>query len=103
MVWIKPKTYKNPVFPYQRFVDQDAPTPVRHQVVIFGSGPAGLTAALDLAGRNIPSVILTQNRTVSVGNRAICFAKKTLETMNRVELGDKMRPHGLVIWGQRRQ
>lgn len=97
MNWIKPKTHNNPVFPYQRSVDQDAPRPVRHKVVIIGSGPAGLTAALDLAGRNIPSVILTKSRTVSVGSRAICFAKKTLEAMNRLNLGDKMLEKG-VVW-----
>ncbi|MEM7373668.1 MAG: FAD-dependent monooxygenase [Bacteroidota bacterium] len=97
MNWVLPKTYSNPLFPYQRSLDQDAPSPVRHPVVIIGAGPTGLTAALDLASRGIRTVLITKENTVVVGSRAICFSKKTLEVMNRLQVVDKMLEKG-VVW-----
>ncbi len=97
MAWVKPKTYTNPIFHYKRSADQDAKIPNRHQVVIVGGGPTGLVAALDLAQREIPSVIITRENSVSKGSRAICFAKKTLEIVNRLGQVDKMLDKG-VVW-----
>jgi len=97
MNWVKPKTYTNPIFHYKKSVDQGATTPNRHQVVIIGGGPTGLVAALDLASRGIRSVIVMRENTVVVGSRAICFAKKTLEVANRLNVADKMIEKG-VIW-----
>lgn len=94
---IKPKTYTNPVFKYKRSVDQDSLTLNRHQVVIFGGGPTGLTAALDLASRGIPTVILMKENTVVVGSRAFCFSKKTLEVVNRLNAAGQMLDKG-VLW-----
>ena len=96
MKWVKPKTYTNPIFHYKRSPDQDAKIPKRHQVVIIGGGPTGLVAALDLATHGIPSVIIMRENTVVVGSRAICFAKKTLEVVNRLGLVDKMLEKGIV-------
>ncbi|MEL6986998.1 MAG: FAD-dependent monooxygenase, partial [Bacteroidota bacterium] len=84
MAWIVPKTYQNPIYPYKRSFDQDSSQPKHHQVVIIGAGPVGLCAALDLASREIPCVILSDRSSVTVGSRAICFAKKTLEIVNRI-------------------
>lgn len=99
MNWVKPKTYKNPIYPYQRSVDQDSTQPVHHQVTIIGAGPVGLCAALDLASRGIKCVVLSKENSVSVGSRAICFSKKTLEIVNRIspDAFDKMMKKG-VIW-----
>lgn len=69
----------------------------RHKVAIVGAGPVGLAMAIDLAQRGIPSVILAQGNSVSVGSRAICWAKRTLEIFDRMGVGDRMLAKG-VTW-----
>ena len=69
----------------------------RHPVVIAGGGMVGLTAALDLARHGIRSVLLDDDDTVSVGSRAICFAKRTLEIYGRLGLGRRALAKG-VTW-----
>lgn len=92
-----PTTYKNPVYPYRRPPELDA-SEVRHcPVIIVGAGPSGLTAAIDLAQQGIGSVVLDDNNTVSVGSRAICFAKRTLEIMDRLGCAQPMLDKG-VTW-----
>ncbi|MDI5919378.1 FAD-dependent oxidoreductase [Halomonas sp. LR5S13] len=92
-----PKTYKNPVYPYRRPSELDL-SEVRHcPVVIVGAGPSGLTAAIDLALQGIDSIVLDDNNTVSVGSRAICFAKRTLEIMDRMGAAQPMLDKG-VTW-----
>ena len=97
MSWVLPKTYTNPVFKYKRSADEDAVQPKRHQVVIVGAGPVGLTAALDLASRGVACVVVSKENTVVTGSRAICFAKKTLEIVNRLQLVERMLEKG-VTW-----
>ena len=94
---ITPSTYENPTYPYRRSPDQDAERPARHPVVIVGAGPVGLAAALALARQGVPSVVLDEDDTVSVGSRAICFAKRTLEICDRLGAGDRMVEKG-VTW-----
>ncbi|PMR74641.1 FAD-dependent oxidoreductase [Billgrantia endophytica] len=92
-----PSTYNNPVYPYHRppELDRDG---VRHcPVVIVGAGPTGLAMAIDLARQGIDSVALDDNNTVSVGSRAICFAKRTLEILDRLGCGQPMVDKG-VTW-----
>ena len=64
---------------FRRSPDQDAATPVRHPVVVVGAGPVGLTAAIDLALRGVPVVILDDADRIGEGSRGICWAKRTLE------------------------
>ncbi|MDY7116067.1 FAD-dependent oxidoreductase [Halomonas sp. SSL-5] len=92
-----PTTYKNPVYPYRRPSELDQPSPRHCPVVIVGAGPSGLTAAIDLAQQGIDSVLLDDNNTVSVGSRAICFAKRTLEIMDRLGCAQPMLDKG-VTW-----
>lgn len=92
-----PTTYKNPVYPYRRPPELDQPSTRHCPVVIVGAGPSGLTAAIDLAQQGIDSVLLDDNNTVSVGSRAICFAKRTLEIMDRLGCAQPMLDKG-VTW-----
>jgi 3-(3-hydroxy-phenyl)propionate hydroxylase len=57
-----------------------------YPVVIAGAGPIGLAAARDLGLRGVRTVLLDDDDKVSVGSRAICWSKRTLEIFDR--LGD---------------
>ena len=95
------KIFEVPLYPYQRHKDQDATDPVRRKVVIIGAGPVGMAAAIDLAQRDIPVVILDDNDRVSFGSRAICFSKRTLEILDRLGCGDVTVKKG-VTWNKGR-
>ncbi|MBO9513122.1 MAG: FAD-dependent oxidoreductase [Variovorax sp.] len=89
------KTYAYPRFPYRRSDEQQAGTARRHPVVVIGAGPIGLTAALECAARGIPAVVLDDNDTVSIGSRAVCYAKRPLEIWDRLGLGERMAERGI--------
>jgi 3-(3-hydroxy-phenyl)propionate hydroxylase len=90
-------TYTNPVYPYIPSPDLDSDGLVHHPVIIVGAGPGGLALAIDLALHGIAAVVLDDNNTVSVGSRAICFAKRTLEVMHRLGCAERMVDKG-VTW-----
>jgi 3-(3-hydroxy-phenyl)propionate hydroxylase len=69
----------------------------RHPVVIVGAGPIGLAMAIDLAQRGTASVVLDDNNVVSIGSRAICWAKRSLEIFDRLGIGERMLAKG-VTW-----
>jgi len=69
----------------------------RVPVLIVGAGPIGLCAAIDLALRGQPSVVLDDNDVVSIGSRAICWSKRSLEIMARLGVGQRMLDKG-VTW-----
>ncbi|WP_137702118.1 FAD-dependent oxidoreductase [Marimonas lutisalis] len=91
------KIFEVPLYAYERSPDQDAPTPVRHPVIVIGAGPIGLAAAIDLAQNDTPVVVLDDNDKVSFGSRAICFAKRPLEILDRLGCGHEMVEKG-VEW-----
>jgi 3-(3-hydroxy-phenyl)propionate hydroxylase len=95
------KTYANPVFKYRRSADQRAGAPARHPVVVIGAGPVGLCAAIDLAQQGRPVVVLDDDQTVSVGSRAVCYAKRTLEILDRLGCGQPVVERG-VSWNRGR-
>ena len=82
---------------FRRSPDQDAATPVRHPVVVVGAGPVGLTAAIDLALRGVPVVILDDADRIGEGSRGICWAKRTLEIWDRLGVAAGMVEKG-VTW-----
>lgn len=83
-------------FPFVEPAGLSAPEP-RHRVAIVGAGPVGLSMAIDLAMKGIASVVLDDNNVVSVGSRAICWAKRTLEIFDRLGVGERMLAKG-VTW-----
>jgi len=91
------KIFEIPLYPYARHADQDALSPVRRKVVIVGAGPIGLAAAIDLAQQGIEAIIIDDNDKVSFGSRAICFAKRPLEILDRLGCGQPMVDKG-VVW-----
>jgi 3-(3-hydroxy-phenyl)propionate hydroxylase len=84
-------------FSYRRSPDQDAAKPVHHPVIVVGGGPVGLTAAIDLAQRDVPVVLLDDADRIGEGSRGICYAKRTLEIWDRLGVGDRMAAKG-VTW-----
>jgi len=89
------KTYQYPRFPYVRSADQDAARPARHPVVVVGGGPIGLAAAIDLTQHGIPVVLVDEDDTVSVGSRGLCYAKRALEILDRLDCGDRAVAKGV--------
>lgn len=73
-----------------------APEP-RHPVIIVGAGPIGLAAALELSNHGVPTIVLDDNNVVSVGSRAICWAKRSLEIFDRLGIGEACVEKG-VTW-----
>jgi len=92
-------TYRYPTFSSPRAAElDDAPgTLRRHPVVVVGAGPIGLCAAIDLAQRGTPVLLLDEDKTVSVGSRGLCYAKRTLEVLDRLGCGQPVVDRG-VTW-----
>jgi len=90
------KTYTNPRYPYRRCDEQQGRSR-RHPVAIVGAGPVGLALAIDLAQRGIDVVVLDDDDTVSMGSRAICYAKRSLDILDRLGVGQRIVDKG-VRW-----
>jgi len=86
--------YANPLYPYRRAPELDG-APRHRGVVVIGAGPVGLSTAIDLAQRGIPVLVLDDDNTVSVGSRAICYAKRTLEIFDRLGCGEAVTSKGV--------
>jgi 3-(3-hydroxy-phenyl)propionate hydroxylase len=89
-------THVQPVFPFRRPPELDG-RGGHVPVAIVGAGPVGLVAAIDLAQRGIDCVVLDDDDTVSVGSRAICYAKRTLEILDRLGCAQGVVDNG-VQW-----
>lgn len=80
-------TYAYPRFDYVRPPELGAPTVRCVPVVVVGAGPVGLSAAIDLAQGGTPVLLLDDDNTVSIGSRGVCYAKRTLEVLDRLGAG----------------
>ncbi len=69
----------------------------RHKVAIIGAGPIGLAMAIELANHGVLAVVLDDNNVVSVGSRAICWSKRSLEILDRLGVGEQSVTKG-VTW-----
>src|SRR6059036_2766784 len=88
------KTYANPVYVYTKPPDL-IDGPYHWPVIVAGAGPVGLTAAIDLALHGIDVLVLDEDNTVSVGSRAICWSKRSLEILDRLGCGDRLVRKGV--------
>ena len=89
--------FSHPPFTYRTPPELSGAPPRPAPVIIVGAGPIGLAAAIDLALHRIASIVLDDNDVVSVGSRAICWAKRTLEIFDRLGIGEAMVAKG-VTW-----
>lgn len=88
--------YKPPVYEYVTSPDQSAGAPAHHPVIVVGAGPVGLAAAIDLARHGTKTVLLDEDDTVSTGSRAVCYAKRTLEILDRIGCGEPVVARGIA-------
>ncbi len=87
-------TFTYPKYEYRRPPELDGAA-ARRGVVVVGAGPVGLAAAIDLAQRGVPVLVLDDDDTVSVGSRAICYSKRTLEILDRLGCGEPVTAKGV--------
>jgi 3-(3-hydroxy-phenyl)propionate hydroxylase len=90
-------TYTYPQFPYTAPTDLQSSPPQRRPLVIVGAGPVGLAAAIDARLQGLPVLVFDEDDTVSFGSRAVCYAKRSLEILDRLGVGEKLCAKG-VSW-----
>src|ERR687891_2852949 len=96
-----------PQYAFRPSPDQQAGRVAHHPVAIVGAGPVGLSLAIDLALRGVASVVLEAGTSLRAGSRAICYAKRSLEILDRLGVGKRMLDkgvtwqHGKVFWRDR--
>lgn len=88
--------YSYQPFDYVAPAGLSAPEP-RHKVIIIGAGPIGLAMAIELANHGVQATVLDDNNVVSVGSRAICWSKRSLEILDRLGVGERSVAKG-VTW-----
>jgi len=66
-------------------------------VIVIGAGPSGLTAAIDLAQNGVPVCVLEARDGAAVGSRAVCYSRRTLEILNRLQFAEPCVAKG-VSW-----
>ncbi len=89
--------YIHPTYDYRSPADLRVGAPQRRPLVIVGAGPIGLTAAIDARLKGQEVLLFDEDNSVSVGSRAVCYAKRTLEILDRLGVGDTLVNKG-VCW-----
>jgi 3-(3-hydroxy-phenyl)propionate hydroxylase len=90
-------TYTWPQYPAAPAPEVGAAALRRVPVLVVGAGPVGLCLAIDLAQRGQPVLLIDEDQTVSIGSRAVCHAKRTLEIFDRLGVGQSVVDAG-VTW-----
>ena len=90
-------TYTYPTFPYTGPQDLMASAPQRRPLVVIGAGPVGLAAAIDARLQGLDVLLFDEEDSVSFGSRAVCYAKRSLEILDRLGVGDVVVNKG-VSW-----
>lgn len=82
---------------YSKAPEQLGDKSKKYSFVIIGSGPVGLATGLDLALKGHPVTILSAYDFIPHGSKAICFAKQSLDILDRLGVGERIVEKG-VIW-----
>ena len=90
-------TYTYPKFAYRAPSDLMAGAPQRKPLVVIGAGPVGLAAAIDARLQGLDVLLFDEEDSVSFGSRAVCYAKRSLEILDRLGVGDVVVDKG-VSW-----
>jgi 3-(3-hydroxy-phenyl)propionate hydroxylase len=90
-------TYTYPTLVYRPPEELASGATTHRPVVVVGGGPVGLASAIDCAQRGLPVLLLDDDNTVSIGSRGVCYAKRTLEVLDRLGCGQAMVDKG-VTW-----
>ena len=81
--------YVNPIYPYKASTAWMTTPPQRKPLIVIGAGPVGLAAAIDARLQGLEVVVFDDDKTVSVGSRAVCYAKRSLEILDRLGIADE--------------
>ncbi|MBL8330734.1 MAG: FAD-dependent oxidoreductase [Rubrivivax sp.] len=89
-------------YAYPRYAYRPAPAAEhsglrRVPLIVVGAGPVGLAAAIDAAQLGMPVILLDEDNTVSIGSRGLCYAKRALEVLDRLGVGQPVVDKG-VTW-----
>ncbi|PUE30141.1 FAD-dependent oxidoreductase [Limnohabitans sp. JirII-29] len=90
-------SYTYPKFAYVPPTDLMTTPPQRRPLVVIGAGPVGLAAAVDARLQGLEVLLFDEDDSVSVGSRAVCYAKRTLEILDRLGIGQPLCDKG-VSW-----
>lgn len=90
-------TYQYQKFPFVTPVELQTNEITHRKVVIVGAGPVGLAAAIDCKLQGLDVLVLDDDDTVSIGSRGLCYAKRTLEILDRLGVVAAVRNKG-VEW-----
>ena len=90
-------SYTYPKFTYKSVADLLTQPPQHKPLVIVGAGPVGLAAAIDARLKGLDVLLLDEDDSVSFGSRAVCYAKRTLEILDRLGVGESLCEKG-VSW-----
>jgi 3-(3-hydroxy-phenyl)propionate hydroxylase len=90
-------TYTYPKFNVVSCQDLKVTPPQRRPLIVVGAGPVGLAAAIDARLQGLEVLLFDEDDSVSVGSRAVCYAKRTLEILDRFGIGQPLCEKG-VSW-----
>ena len=80
---------------HQPWLASQHPGEQKHPVVIVGTGPVGLTTALEMARHGQRCVVLESELQVSEGSRAIVFTRRSMEILQQVGVAHRVTETGL--------
>lgn len=80
---------------HQPWLASQHPGEQNHPIVIVGTGPVGLTTALEIARHGQRCVVLESELQVSEGSRAIVFTRRSMEILQQVGVAQRVTETGL--------